>query len=95
VGHRGLARYYKQRYTPYRMECAAVRHVRMATDNRLYNGCVVNLRSLHGGGSNVGVGGGREGGRRDRHCVDGHGTRIVVGVDKATCHIKSEIFVEE
>jgi pre-60S factor REI1 len=64
VGHRCLARYYKQRYAPDRMERAAVRHARMAADDRLYNGRVVNLRHLHGG-DDADVVRGRGGGRVD------------------------------
>lgn len=47
VGHRGLARYYKQRFAPDRMErSAAVRSARDAGGDRLYNGRVVNLYKL-------------------------------------------------
>ncbi|KAL3812171.1 hypothetical protein ACHAXA_011857 [Cyclostephanos tholiformis] len=62
VGHRALARYYRQRYAPDRMERAAVRHARMAADDRLYNGRVVNLHRLHDGGDVGGGGGGGKGG---------------------------------
>ena len=50
VGHRGLARYYKQRFAPDRMERAAVRHAREAAGDRLYGGRVVNLHRLNNGG---------------------------------------------
>jgi len=52
IGHRGLARYYKQRFAPDRMERAAVRHARAAGGERMYNGRVVNLyqREEEGGG---------------------------------------------
>eukprot|EP00581_Thalassiosira_minuscula_P009345 CAMPEP_0183705326 /NCGR_PEP_ID=MMETSP0737-20130205/2458_1 /TAXON_ID=385413 /ORGANISM="Thalassiosira miniscula, Strain CCMP1093" /LENGTH=506 /DNA_ID=CAMNT_0025932463 /DNA_START=42 /DNA_END=1562 /DNA_ORIENTATION=- len=49
VGHRGLARYYKQRFAPDRMERAAVRHAREAAGDRLYAGRVVNLYRLQDG----------------------------------------------
>lgn len=49
VGHRGLARYYKQRFAPDRMERAAVRHAREAAGDRLYAGRVVNLYRLNDG----------------------------------------------
>ncbi|KAL7532764.1 hypothetical protein ACHAWF_004234 [Thalassiosira exigua] len=57
VGHRGLARYYKQRFAPDRMERAAVRHAREATGDRLCRGRVVNLYQLSDGreGSNGGT----------------------------------------
>ncbi|KAL7440985.1 hypothetical protein ACHAXH_007954 [Discostella pseudostelligera] len=43
VGHRALARYYKQRFAPDRMEREAVRHARVAAGDRLHDGRVVNL----------------------------------------------------
>ena len=46
VGHRGLARYYKQRFAPDRMERAAVRHARSAAGDRVYNGRVINLYQM-------------------------------------------------
>jgi pre-60S factor REI1 len=46
VGHRALARYYKQRFAPDRMEREAVRHARVAAADRLYDGRVVNLYQL-------------------------------------------------
>lgn len=49
VGHRGLARYYKQRFAPDRMDRAAVRHAKEASGDRLYHGRVVNLHRLYGG----------------------------------------------
>jgi pre-60S factor REI1 len=49
VGHRALARYYKQRFAPDRMEREAVRHARVAAADRLYDGRVVNLYQLHNG----------------------------------------------
>ena len=48
VGHRGLARYYKQRFAPDRTERAAVRHAKEAAGDRMYNGRVVNLYRLQG-----------------------------------------------
>jgi pre-60S factor REI1 len=48
VGHRGLSRYYKQRFAPDRMERAAVRAARDAAGDRLYGGRVVNLYQLRG-----------------------------------------------
>ncbi|KAL3761989.1 hypothetical protein ACHAW5_006495 [Stephanodiscus triporus] len=60
VGHRGLARYYRQRYAPDRMERAAVRHAREAAGDRLYNGRVVNVSN----GRSSSDGGGRRGGGR-------------------------------
>ena len=59
MGHRGLARYYKQQYAPDRMERAAVRHAKEATGDQLYNGLVVYLHRLYGEnttGSNRGRG---------------------------------------
>lgn len=50
VGHRGLARYYKQRFAPDRMERAAVRAAKEAAGDRLYAGRVVNLYQLKNGG---------------------------------------------
>jgi pre-60S factor REI1 len=49
VGHRGLARYYKQRFAPDRLERAAVRHAKEAAGDRLYGGRVVNLYRLNDG----------------------------------------------
>ncbi|KAL3785862.1 hypothetical protein HJC23_008750 [Cyclotella cryptica] len=49
IGHRGLARYYKQRFAPDRMERAAVRAARVAAGDRLYGGRVVNLYRLEDG----------------------------------------------
>ncbi|KAL7490158.1 hypothetical protein ACHAW6_015891 [Cyclotella cf. meneghiniana] len=49
IGHRGLARYYKQRFAPDRMERAAVRAARLAAGDRLYGGQVVNLYRLENG----------------------------------------------
>jgi pre-60S factor REI1 len=48
IGHRGLARYYKQRFAPDRMEKAAVRAARIAAGDRMYNGRVVNMYRLRG-----------------------------------------------
>ena len=48
IGHRGLARYYKQRFAPDRMERAAVRAARIAAGDRMYNGRVVNMYRLRG-----------------------------------------------
>jgi pre-60S factor REI1 len=48
IGHRGLARYYKQRFAPDRMERAAVRAARVAAGDRIYGGRVVNLYRLQG-----------------------------------------------
>jgi pre-60S factor REI1 len=48
IGHRGLARYYKQRFAPDRMERAAVRAARLAAGDRMYNGRVVNMYRLRG-----------------------------------------------
>ena len=62
VGHRGLARYYKQRFAPDRSERAAVRHAREAAGDRLHCGRVVNLNRLRedahqhrGGGQHPGA----------------------------------------
>jgi len=62
VGHRGLARYYKQRFAPDRSERAAVRHAREAAGDRLHGGRVVNLNRLRedahqqrGGGQHPGA----------------------------------------
>lgn len=49
IGHRGLARYYKQRFAPDRTERAAVRAATEAGGDRLYNGRVVNLYQLREG----------------------------------------------
>eukprot|EP00578_Thalassiosira_sp_NH16_P004745 CAMPEP_0181133248 /NCGR_PEP_ID=MMETSP1071-20121207/31428_1 /TAXON_ID=35127 /ORGANISM="Thalassiosira sp., Strain NH16" /LENGTH=487 /DNA_ID=CAMNT_0023219637 /DNA_START=36 /DNA_END=1500 /DNA_ORIENTATION=+ len=49
IGHRGLARYYKQRFAPDRMERAPVRHARDAAGDRLYAGRVVNLYRMYDG----------------------------------------------
>ncbi|KAL7494537.1 hypothetical protein ACHAWT_003404 [Skeletonema menzelii] len=46
VGHRGLARYYKQRFAPDRTERAAVRAAKEAAGDRLYAGRVYNLYQL-------------------------------------------------
>ncbi len=46
VGHRALARYYKQRFAPDRMEREAVRHARVAAADVLCDGRVVNLYQL-------------------------------------------------
>ncbi|KAL7445525.1 hypothetical protein ACHAXM_011810 [Skeletonema potamos] len=46
VGHRGLARYYKQRFAPDRMERAAVRAAKEAAGDRLYAGRVYNMYQL-------------------------------------------------
>lgn len=46
VGHRALARYYKQRFAPDRMEREAVRHARVAAADILYDGRVVNRYQL-------------------------------------------------
>ena len=46
IGHRGLSRYYKQRFAPDRMERAAVRAARIAAGDRMYNGRVVNMYRL-------------------------------------------------
>lgn len=63
VGHRGLARYYKQRFAPDRMERAAVRHARMAGGDRLHQGRVVNLYQLRNEAERgAGGGGAAEGG---------------------------------
>ena len=62
VGHRGLARYYKQRFAPDRMERAAVRHAREAAGDRLYGGRVVNLHRLNNGGGEGNDGTAGEGG---------------------------------
>ena len=54
VGHRGLARYYKQKFAPDRTERAAVRAAKEAAGDRLYAGRVYNMyqlknqRELHG-----------------------------------------------
>jgi len=56
VGHRGLARYYKQRFAPDRSERAAVRHAREAAGDRLYAGRVVNLYQLNDGREETGGG---------------------------------------
>ena len=48
IGHRGLSRYYKQRFAPDRMERAAVRAARIAAGDRMYNGRVVNMYRLRG-----------------------------------------------
>jgi pre-60S factor REI1 len=48
IGHRGLARYYKQRFAPDRMERSAVRAARVAAGDRIYGGRVVNLYRLQG-----------------------------------------------
>lgn len=61
VGHRGLARYYKQRYAPDRMERTAVRYAREAAGDRLYHGRVVNLQQLYGEDAGGGGGGGGRG----------------------------------
>ncbi|KAL7473561.1 hypothetical protein ACHAXS_014004 [Conticribra weissflogii] len=58
VGHRGLARYYKQRFAPDRMERAAVRAAKEAAGDRLYAGRVVNLYQLRNGGESDTSGGG-------------------------------------
>ena len=58
VGHRGLARYYKQRFAPNRMERAAVRHAKEATGDRLYAGRVVNLYQSTEERQQTGEGGG-------------------------------------
>jgi len=50
IGHRGLSRYYKQRFAPDRMERAAVRHAKEAAGDRLYGGRVVNMYQLQNGG---------------------------------------------
>ena len=49
VGHRGLARYYKQRFAPDRMERAAVRAAKEAAGDRLYGGRVYNMYRLKSG----------------------------------------------
>jgi len=49
VGHRGLARYYKQRFAPDRTERTAVKHATEAAADRLYEGRVVNLYQLRNG----------------------------------------------
>lgn len=46
VGHRGLARYYKQRFAPDRTERAAVRAAKEAAGDRLYAGRVYNMYQL-------------------------------------------------
>jgi len=46
VGHRGLARYYKQRFAPDRMEREAVRAAKEAAGDRLYAGRVYNMYQL-------------------------------------------------
>jgi pre-60S factor REI1 len=58
IGHRGLARYYKQRFAPDRMERAAVRAARIAAGDRMYNGRVVNMYRLRGEMEQHGNGGG-------------------------------------
>ncbi|KAL9184338.1 hypothetical protein ACHAXT_002424 [Thalassiosira profunda] len=66
VGHRGLARYYKQRFAPDRCERAAVRHAKEAAGDRLYAGRVVNVYQLQNGGegssTSAGNGAGTAGG---------------------------------
>ena len=46
VGHRGLARYYKQRFAPDRTRRAAVRHATEAAGDVLHEGRVVNVHRL-------------------------------------------------
>eukprot|EP00985_Skeletonema_marinoi_P020457 scaffold12176_cov144-Skeletonema_marinoi.AAC.18 len=46
IGHRGLARYYKQRFAPDRTERAAVRAAKEAAGDRLYAGRVYNMYQL-------------------------------------------------
>jgi pre-60S factor REI1 len=62
VGHRCLARYYRQRYAPDRMERAAVRHAREGAGDRLHGGRVVNLHRSYGGDAGGGGGAGAAGG---------------------------------
>jgi len=65
VGHRGLARYYKQRFALDRMDRAAVRHAKEASGDRLYHGRVVNLHRLYGEDTTTdGVSVGTEGGEQ-------------------------------
>jgi pre-60S factor REI1 len=66
VGHRGLARYYKQRFAPDRMDRAAVRHAKEASGDRLYHGRVVNLHRLYG---------------EDNTTTDGRGGVVSVGTE--------------
>lgn len=49
IGHRGLARYYKQRFAPDRTEMTSVKHAKDAGGDRLYEGRVVNLYQLREG----------------------------------------------
>jgi len=49
VGHRGLARYYKQRFAPDRTERTAVKHAKDAAGDRLYEGRVVNVYQMRNG----------------------------------------------
>lgn len=46
IGHRGLSRYYKQRFAPDRTERDAVRAAREAAGERIYCGQVVNCRPM-------------------------------------------------
>ena len=62
VGHRGLARYYKQRFAPDRMDRAAVRYAKEASGDRLYHGRVVNLHRLYGEDTTTTTADGRGGG---------------------------------
>eukprot|EP00579_Thalassiosira_antarctica_P002004 CAMPEP_0201869818 /NCGR_PEP_ID=MMETSP0902-20130614/3190_1 /ASSEMBLY_ACC=CAM_ASM_000551 /TAXON_ID=420261 /ORGANISM="Thalassiosira antarctica, Strain CCMP982" /LENGTH=484 /DNA_ID=CAMNT_0048395373 /DNA_START=33 /DNA_END=1487 /DNA_ORIENTATION=+ len=62
IGHRGLARYYKQRFAPDRTEQTAVRHAKEAAGDRLYQGRVVNMYRQYDGMEEE-SGRGTEGGR--------------------------------